>query len=307
MSRILCIIDGMTDPQFRASDFPQLAGMQLARYVDTCRGHAPESLGCILRLLGVAEVPEHLRGYAEALGEGVPVGQGDLILRGSWFAVERGICTRPVPGPESLATDGWRYCHLAQYKSLLVFPGGAEAIRDIVTFPPYVCAGKPVEELCPLGCAALAAAFRGQWRDDRCLRPWGQSVAAALPPFPERGAVVTGTSVVKGIAHLLELDLLDDPRMTGEVDTDLELKAETVLRAAEEYPFVVLHINGTDEAGHRKDAGEKRAFLHRVDGEVLGPLARSGHELYVVADHGTDPVSGCHMDFPQPGFTTKRA
>ena len=50
MSSILCIIDGMTDPYFRAADYPNLSAMELLRYVDTTCGQEPESLGCILRL-----------------------------------------------------------------------------------------------------------------------------------------------------------------------------------------------------------------------------------------------------------------
>lgn len=35
---------------------------------------------------------------------------------------------------------------------------------------------------------------------------------------------------------------------TGDVDTDLDAKTEAALRAAERCPFVLLHINGADEA-----------------------------------------------------------
>ena len=86
MSRIFCIIDGMTDSTFCVQDYPYLASMHLTGEVDTCCGHEPESLGCILRLLGVQEIPPYLRGYAEALGAGLPVSENDLILRGSWLA-----------------------------------------------------------------------------------------------------------------------------------------------------------------------------------------------------------------------------
>jgi len=88
MGRILCIVDGMTDSQFSAAAYPNLASMDLLRYVDTTQGHEAESLGCILRLLGVKDVPPHLRGYAEALGAGIPVGERDLVLRGSWYALD---------------------------------------------------------------------------------------------------------------------------------------------------------------------------------------------------------------------------
>ena len=83
MSKILCIIDGMTDSGFRIADYPNLSRMYLTKHIDTTKGQEPESLGCILRLLGVEKVPKYLRGYAEALGYGIPVNTNDLILRGS--------------------------------------------------------------------------------------------------------------------------------------------------------------------------------------------------------------------------------
>lgn len=140
MSKILCIIDGMTDPYFRVNNYPNLSSMRLLRHVDTTQGQTPESLGCILRLLGTKRVPSHLRGYAEALGYDIPVNKNDLILRESWFSLdEQGCCNIPTSAPESLPENEGYYYHLGKYKSLLVFPGMANCIADMVTYPPYAC------------------------------------------------------------------------------------------------------------------------------------------------------------------------
>ena len=56
MSRILCVIDGMTDPHFQVERYGHLASMGLVRYVDTCGGFPPETLHCVLRLLGVTDL-----------------------------------------------------------------------------------------------------------------------------------------------------------------------------------------------------------------------------------------------------------
>lgn len=304
MGHILCIVDGMTDPGFCSSDYKNLARMAQTMCIDTCQGNTPESLGCILRLLGVKKVPARLRGYAEAVGAGIPVGQDDLILRGSWFGVDQnGRCTLPIPGAEKLETAGkYSYYHMDQYKSLLVFPKMASEIQRIVTYPPYDCGGRPVAELAPKGCALLEAAYEQWRRADRCLIPWGQSVPSELTPFPQPAAVICGTTIVKGIAKLLRMELIEVPGATGDVDTDLQSKLAATLDAARNYPFVLLHINGADEASHRKDAQQKRDFLQKVDEQVLLPLMRSGHYIRVVSDHGTDPQTGMHMDFLQPLF-----
>ena len=38
-------------------------------------------LHCVLRLLGITDLPVHLRGYVEALGAGIPARPDDLLLR----------------------------------------------------------------------------------------------------------------------------------------------------------------------------------------------------------------------------------
>lgn len=305
MSKILCIIDGMTDPGFQAESYPNLAKLEPAGFSDTTHGQEPESLGCILRILGVKQVPPFLRGYAEALGNGIPVSQNDLVLRGSWFALdESGRCTVPVSAPEKLnGSDCCCYYPVGQYKSLLIFPGMAAFLSDLLTHPPYVCIGQPVMQLSPQGCAAVSRVFHSQLSVNRCLLLWGQSVPAVLPPFPRRAAVITGTSVVKGIARLLGMDLISVPAATGDVDTDLVGKTVAAIHAAKDYPFVLLHINGADEAAHRKNTAEKQAFLQRVDALVLPMLLQSGSEVYVTADHGTDPASGIHTGGLQPVFS----
>ena len=76
--------------------------------------------------------------------------------------------------------------------------------------------------------------------------------------------------------------------------TDLDAKTEAALRAAERCPFVLLHINGADEAAHRHDSAEKETFLRRVDDRVLSRLLASEHEIMVASDHGADSESGAH-------------
>ena len=82
MSHILCVVDGMTDAAFTAADYPHLSAMECAGRVDTTQGGRTESLNCILHLLGQTRVPPHLRGYAEALAEDIPLEPGDLISSG---------------------------------------------------------------------------------------------------------------------------------------------------------------------------------------------------------------------------------
>lgn len=304
MSKILCIIDGMTDPKFDARDYPNLSSMRLSRCIDTTCGHDAESFGCILRLLGVQDVPDHSRGYAEALGAGIPVGENDLVLRGSWYGLDaEGRCTEPVPAPGHILGEcECRYHSLGDYKSLLVFPGNGKSIRRITTYPPYDCLGKPAVQLCPQGDESIKNVFRANLQKNRCLLLWGQSAPSVFAPFPMQAAVICHAMVVKGIGRLLGMTVLSAEGATGDTDTDLASKVRSALKAAEEFPFVLLHINGADEASHRKNPSEKAIFLHKIDEFLLAELVCSGHEIVVVSDHGTDPMTGLHVAGVQPVF-----
>ena len=118
MAEILCIIDGMTDPGLCAADYPHLASMRLMGYQDNTLGGEPETLNCVLHLLGVTDVPKHLRGYIEALGSGISVCSDDLILRGSWYHLdETGRYCAPCDAPKELRDPAFYYYYLGQYYS----------------------------------------------------------------------------------------------------------------------------------------------------------------------------------------------
>jgi 2,3-bisphosphoglycerate-independent phosphoglycerate mutase len=297
LSKIFCIVDGMTDPQFSPSDYPALSSMNCIGSVDTARGLDVESLNCILHLLGVDHIPPHLRGYAEALGVGIPIEKEDLIFRGSWFSLdEKGCFSSPIEGPASLSSSGKvRYYKIGTYQSILIFPGMQKKISHIKTFPPYLCAGRPAKELAPQGDAFLKDCFLNWLTPKQGLIPWGESVPSSLPPFPEKAAAVAGASIVKGIARLLHMTLIPVSGATGETDTDLAGKTAAALEAAQRYPFVLLHLNGADEAAHRKNPKEKAAFLQKADRIVFQSLVSSGHEIILTSDHGTDPATGKHI------------
>ena len=137
----------------------------------------------------------------------------------------------------------------------------------------------------------------------------GQAAYAPLPTAAQLGlapgAVVCRTEVVAGLGRALELSCLVPPGSTAEVDTDLSQKLRCALQAARTYPFVLIHINGADEAAHRRDRRQKTAFLQRIEREFLAPLAGAlppQSTLIVTADHGTDCRTGKHWAGAVPTF-----
>jgi len=119
-----------------------------------------------------------------------------------------------------------------------------------------------------------------------------------------RGAVIAGGALYRGVGLACGMERLDAPGATGGVDTDLHSKAKTALLALERLDYVFLHVKGTDNAAHDRDARAKVAFIERLDGELFGRL-REGIDwktthLAFTGDHTTPIDFGDHTAEPVP-------
>lgn len=301
MSKIYCIVDGMTDENFNVEEYPYLSSMKLVHYVDTTpQGYETESLNCILTLLGVSPFRD-IRGYIEAVGAGIGVDDDDLVFRSSWMKLDsNNICIEPGIAPKNLDLgEGIQYYKTGEYKSIIVCNGRAAELPNIVTHPPYAFTGKALAEIMPEN-PTLRVMVENSITQDMVMIPWGQSCKQSFPPFPTKAAAVCAADIMKGIARILGMDVVSHADWTGDIDTPLKQKAEEALRLANLYPFVLLHINGADEAAHRKNAHQKRDFLKKVDMDIISKLLDSSHSITVASDHATSPNSGCHVGGIQP-------
>jgi 2,3-bisphosphoglycerate-independent phosphoglycerate mutase len=305
---ILCIIDGLTDEGFRLERYPHLAAMKTAgawgKFQTVPAGFPAESYPCIATLLGIPgpRLPRYARGYLEALGAGIAVAPGDLVLRGSWVRLDQegrisGVASPPKAVPRF--TDA-AYYHLDDYKALLVLRGAADVLERITTYPPHAYAGSYLAGIIPQGDERLTGLVQQSRVEDRALIPWGQSASCSMPPFRPRAAAVGGTLIVQGLCRAVGMELHTGACFTGDTDTDLPAKRELALALARKHRFVFLHLNGADEASHRLDPHEKAGFLRQVDREVIAALKDAAGPVLVCADHGTSPVTGKHLGDPQP-------
>jgi len=135
--------------------------------------------------------------------------------------------------------------------------------------------------------------------------------AADCPHIPSiesiykvRGAVIAGGALYRGVALACGMTSIDVPGATGGVDTDLGAKAQAAIEALESFDYVFLHVKGTDNAGHDQDADGKRAFIERIDAELIGPLAErldwGTTHLAFTGDHTTPIDYGDHTVEPVP-------
>jgi len=118
------------------------------------------------------------------------------------------------------------------------------------------------------------------------------------------GAVIAGGALYRGIALACGMERIDAPGATGGLDTDLASKANTALKVLETLDYVFIHVKGTDNAGHDKDAKAKTTFIERIDAELISPLMeridwKTTH-LAFTGDHTTPIDYGDHTVEPVP-------
>ena len=78
-----------------------------------------------------------------------------------------------------------------------------------------------------------------------------------MQKFEERyglkGACIAGTGLIKGIAKMVGLDLIEVEGANGTPETNFMGKAKALIEALEKYDFVLINVKGADEAGHDGD------------------------------------------------------
>ncbi|MCL2495926.1 MAG: hypothetical protein FWF04_00740 [Clostridiales bacterium] len=305
---ILCIVDGMCDEGFRLEDHRHLAALKEAgahgTFATVPHSFAAESYPCIATLLGAEadKLPPLARGYLEALGADITVEQQDLILRASWIGLDEDscLCGPAKPPGRPMLPQNCEYYELGGYKALLILRGAASLLPHIITHAPHTCMGRMLEDVLPEGEESLADIVRFSRAAGHVLLPWGESIPCRLPALGFRAAAVGAALIVKGLAKAMGMDFYSETGFTGDTDTDLAAKTKLALELAGQYPLTLLHINGADEAAHRQNAMQKRAFVQQVDEVVIAALRQSGSAALVCSDHGTSPLNGRHMAGEQP-------
>jgi 2,3-bisphosphoglycerate-independent phosphoglycerate mutase len=125
---------------------------------------------------------------------------------------------------------------------------------------------------------------------------WGIGRRPALPNFADRfgvrGAMITAVDLLRGLAALLGWTNIAVPGATGYLDTNYAGKGEYAIQALEDVDFVVVHVEGTDEASHEGDVHAKVQALEQIDQHIVGPLLRAlekhgQYRLLVSPDHPT--------------------
>ncbi|MGN0527243.1 MAG: cofactor-independent phosphoglycerate mutase [Acutalibacteraceae bacterium] len=138
---------------------------------------------------------------------------------------------------------------------------------------------------------------------------WGEGTKPALPDFKEKygvsGSIVSAVDLLKGIAKCAGMSAPDVEGATGYIDTNFDGKAQCAIEELKTKDFVYVHLEATDECGHRNEPENKVKAIEIIDEKILGAVlpALEDYEDYkvlILPDHPTPIVTMTHASDPVP-------
>jgi len=149
---------------------------------------------------------------------------------------------------------------------------------------------------------------------------WGSVRVPDMPSFKELygidAAMTSGVDIMRGLARMIDIQVLDIQGVTGDLDNDYAAQATGALKALEDYDMVVIHVEATDEAAHAGSVNDKIEAIQEVDKEMVARLRfwdRDTLRVLILPDHPTPIELQTHVADPVPfilwgpGFTTNGA
>ena len=140
------------------------------------------------------------------------------------------------------------------------------------------------------------------------ILPRGVGAVPHVTPFEElyglKGVCVAETGLIKGIAKIAGMDTIDIPGATGGIDTDIDSVHKYIVDTikSNKYDFILVNVDGADEAGHDGDIFGKRDFIEKVDNIMADLKDMDDIVLFVTADHSTPVSVKDHSGDPVPVF-----
>ena len=306
----------------------------LVRTVPT--GMEPSSACACMSVLGYdPQVYYRGRSAIEAHGMSVPVNEGEVIFRCNLVAVRDGrmwsySCGHISSGEgqalisslnEKLGSDNVSFYPGVGYRHLCKIKGTEDMLLATCT-PPHDIPNKAIAGFLPKGPGSdllrdlmarselvlrdhsvnVKRRARGDIPATTIWLFWGSGKIPAMPAFKEvyglDAAVISGVDIVRGLARMTGLAVLDVPGITGDMNNDYMSQAAGTLEAFEKYELVVSHVEATDEAAHAGSAKDKIGAIQQVDREIVSRL-RSWDEdalrVLILPDHATPIETQSHV------------
>jgi len=322
----------------------------LARTVP--EGMEPSSACACLSILGYdPKLYYSGRGAIEARSLGLSLKDSEVAFRCNLVAVRDGKMWSYSSGQisdqeshsliaalqQALGSETIRFYPGVGYRHICVLKDHLDTIQALCT-PPHDITGKPVAGFLPQGTGSqflrelmsrseevlrehpvnAARRARGDIPATMIWLFWGSQRAPDLPPFQQvyglKTTLSSAVDLLRGLAQLASIDIVDIPGVTAGLDNDYAAQAEGALKALRRHDMAILHIEAPDEAGHAGSIEEKVKAIEQIDQEVIGRfLTRRNLRLLIMPDHPTPIKIQTHVPDPVPfllwgpGFTSNGA
>jgi len=305
------------------------------------QGMEPSSACACMSVLGYdPKVYYRGRSGIEARSMGIPVADDEVVFRCNLVAVRDGKMWSYSSGHidtdeahaliaalnEKLGSDEVHFYPGVRYRHICKIKGHDDTLLANCT-PPHDIPDKPIAEFLPQGTGSdllrdlmersevvlkehpvnLERQARGDIPATMIWLFWGSGQILEMPPFKQvyglGAAMTSGVDLLRGLAQMANMDVLDIPGVTDGPDNDYVAQADGALRALEKYGLVVIHIEAPDEAAHAGSIDDKVEALQIIDKEVVGRI-RSWNldalRVLILPDHPTPIKIQTHTDEPVP-------
>ena len=304
-------------------------------------GMEPSSACACMAIMGYApDVYYSGRGPIEAKSMGIQITPADVVFRCNLVALRHGkmwsyncgsIGDDDAHPLIQALQDGIkdRSVHFypgVGYRHICKITGQPSTLKSICT-PPHDISGKLVRGFLPHGIGSvflknlmsssepilknhpvnMARQSRGEIPATMIWPFWGGKQCQDLPPFYDlygiHAAITSGVDLLRGLAKLSSIEVLDIPGVTAGPDTNYVVQTDGALQALDKYDLVIIHIESPDEAGHNGSVEEKVHAIQEIDREVVGRLLstrKKGFRMLIMPDHPTPIDIKTHVSDPVP-------
>jgi 2,3-bisphosphoglycerate-independent phosphoglycerate mutase len=280
------------------------------------------------------------RGVLEALGAGFDLEEGDVAFRANFATLKSGkIVDRRAGRIDSESAKSLSrlvsmrvedvdiiFRSTVEHRGALVLrgPGLSHCISETdphAKIEPILChpedesreaqkTARIINKFTQIVSERLANAPENKEREKNGKMPAntlllrGAGIFSKVTPFDERfeihGACVAGGALYKGVAKFIGMDIFLVPGATGDKNTKLKSKADTAIKALDNYDFVFLHVKACDSFGHDGNFKGKTKMLEAIDKEILPKLIKSKAAIIITGDHSTPCIRKAHSGHDIP-------
>jgi 2,3-bisphosphoglycerate-independent phosphoglycerate mutase len=317
-------------------------------------GMEPSSACACMSALGYdPKVYYRGRSAIEAKSLGIPVDDGDAVFRcnlvavrdGKMWSYSSGYISTDEAQPlisaleQTLGSDKIRFYSGVSYRHICLLKGREDTLLASCT-PPHDIHDKPIDQFLPKGPGSdllrdlmkrseavlrdhpvnIERRSRGDIPATMIWLFWGSGRIPDMPPFKQTyglsAAMTSGVDLLRGLARMVGMDILDIPGVTDGLDSDHAAQAAGALNALDDHDLVVIHVEAPDEAAHAGSISDKVEAIQRVDSEVISQLRSwqpDSLRLLIMPDHSTPIQTQTHVADPVPfmlwgsGFTANGA